>query len=175
MIYLAISFFLFGCTAFFHVLLHRVLTNHGMKTFWTTTVFLFGFLFTFWLLFAPLALFGDNNRISSWIFIPLPLTASLSYILLSTIYIVFFASPYAGISSPSFKILALVDRYPKLTKKEILRHFSDGELVDKRLHDLVRLGSVYKQGERYFVSLQGKKIDRVVDWYRELLRWNAGG
>jgi hypothetical protein len=169
MITIFISFFVFAIVAMTHVLLHRWLITKGIKTFKSTFIFSFGFmmlLFIFWLQ-------QISGFYRSYDFIPI--TAIIIYMLTSMLYIMLFTSPYTGDISPSTMLLSLIKNSPGLTLPVILKHFSNQELIENRLKNLISQAYVQKSDQIYKVLPKGKNLIRLIDTYRRLLNWKSSG
>lgn len=165
MIYLASSILFFLLMLMVHLSLHKLLARFGIKSFWTETIFFFGFILY---IFIILPKIPDTS-------LPLPLTSAIFYLCLTGFHFVYYVSTLSGERSPSAEIFFLL-RYKKVTRyKDIIGKFSDTELIKYRLNSLIKSHLVKKKGDRYFILPKGKKIVFAVNLYRQLLNWNSSG
>lgn len=104
-----------------------------------------------------------------------PLTAAVLYALLVAGYLLFFLSYLNDAESPSAKVLSVVRAHGPLGRRAILAHFTDEELIGKRIARLIRFGWVEKNGEKLVVTRHGALIAGMFAWYRRLLGWGEGG
>jgi len=154
--YLFLPIAIFITSAFVHILVFRILKKFKIISFKSTAVFLIGLVINiFWLKF--------------------PLSAVFLYLLLSGIYILFLTGPILGDPSPSFIILSLLRRKKMMDKNEILASFSDRNLVGKRITSLTSAKLIVKKGHKYYVTKRGMKMAAIVNGYRNIFHWEAGG
>jgi len=175
MIYILISLVVFICTTIVHVFLHRLLTKLGIRTFKSVSIYGMGLIFLIFLFSfnIPASLFPDKP--GTLMNLPIPITAIVLYSLLSILNIMFFTSPYMNNTSPSYKIFLQIRQSRGLSKQEIVRSFSDQELIGKRLNNLVLDGYLQKNKKRFKILPKGKKIISIIDFYRSWLKWESSG
>lgn len=167
MTYLIVSLAVFFIAVFLHVITHRLFADRGIKSYKTVLVLVFGIIINLFLMLLI--------AITPSCSLKLPLTGILLNGLLTCLYTAFFTSVYLGDESPASRIVKLVSAKNKMTEKEILNEFSDKILVFKRLDDLVNSGHTEQKGRRYIITKRGFRLNRVINWYRSILRWDWGG
>lgn len=144
-------------TVLIHALLYRF---HSRKRFFRKTLLVFstGILIVFWL---------QNNN-------PFTYSATLLYLLLIGLHLVFFTSPLLGDEGPSAKINFLLDKKGKMSRNQLINSFSDDDLIVKRLREMEgRL--IFRKTGKYFLSDRGKKLIKLVNRYRRLMAWGDWG
>ncbi len=128
--------------------------------------------------------------------LPLPISATILYILSVFFYLSFYVN--VKLVSPSQKIMTLIREKRCRTYQELLKYFTDSEFVQPRLDDLVDSGCAYllscaprmpldsalsktlfleksvEQG-RYRLSKNGRKIGRILEIYQKILGRPRGG
>lgn len=154
--YLFLPIAIFLASAFVHLLVFRILKKFKIISFKSTAVFLIGLVINIFLLRSPLS-------------------AVFLYLLLSSIYIIFLTGPILDYPSPSFTILSRLGSKKMMDKKEIMASFSDWNLVGKRTASLISAKLVVKKGHKYYVTKRGMKMTAIINGYRNIFRWNAGG
>lgn len=167
MSYILISVSIYIVSVIVHVLIHRILRQRGIRTFKTVLVFLIGFIVNTAILFYLAGAPGCGLK--------LPLTAGVLFALLSSLYVIFYTSPYLGDESPATKVIAILGVKKKMNSLQIMGEFSDSQLIIKRLNDLKRDGLVEMKNNRYCCTDKGMKLVDLIDMYRKLLRWDRGG
>ena len=105
----------------------------------------------------------------------LPFTSLLFFGLLTCVYTILFLSIYLHQNSPSTKMYVLIRKNRSMSIKDILKHFSEEEMIAPRLADLARTGYISKQKGIYRVLSSGKKVDKYLSFYRKLLKWESSG
>ena len=151
--YILLSAALFSLTVILHILLHRILIRFGINTFKTVIIFFPGLLFTWFL----------------------PLGAIVLFLIYSGIYLIYFVNVYIGEASPSAQIYFLIKNSQANSEEKILGHFSDQELVVKRLNNLADSGLAVKKGTKYYPESKGRVIVFFFEVYRKILGWEEGG
>lgn len=155
------SILLFICVTGVHIVVYRVLVACGVKTIKTVAIYGFGLIVLSWLLLTKHS--------------PFPLTAITVYVLVSMLYIMLFTSPLFGQIGPSVKVFLLAKKYPGITKTEILKHFTDKELIDERVQLFISLGLLTKKNNVFTATARGQSIARIVALYRNIFHWRSGG
>lgn len=81
------------------------------------------------------------------------------------------------VDSPSLALALAIGRAGArgIGRGELDAIFTDAVLVDPRLRDLVRDGMAVHEGGRYRVTAKGRRIARLFDFYRRLLRLTDRG
>lgn len=172
MINLVISFIWFITTVFLHIALHRLLENRGVSNFKTILLFPLGFIVNILFLFNIQNTTTVNRNFWN---LPLPINASILYGLLSWFYIIYFASSYFGEISPSARIILLLQEKGTLPADIIKAQFTDHELVEKRLEDLINGQFIDKKNGRYVIASKAKLMVKIIDIYRWMLGGDSGG
>lgn len=107
--------------------------------------------------------------------IPLPLVSIALNIALALAYISITGSPSLGDESPSSKIVLSLLRNGPQTEKQLLKIFSDEEVIGKRLTDLISSRCLYEKRGMLIVALRGEIIARIFIAFRGILRLTQGG
>jgi hypothetical protein len=158
-----------GC----HILVSRILLSYGIKSLRLLILFAIGFLIHlqfFVSIIQPVSI-GQQGLL----FIPLPFTAALLYILLFVFYLIYYLSTYSGEIGPSIKIYLLMRRYGKRTFPQILREFSESDLIEHRLMSLLKGQFVSRKNNTYTILPKGKQLADAIRIYRAFVRWPSGG
>ena len=166
-IYILISIAIFLLTVLIHIALANFFSNYLSKMKNTFLTYLFGFLVE---LFLTAYLLGSTTYDGRdvW-FMPLALSGIAVYALLSIAYLIFFLSPFMGEESPTSKIFILLMKKHRISRKDILDHFNDKDLIDIRISRLEQTGWVERKGTHYFSSPAGAIIATFILFYRRLL------
>lgn len=175
MIYNLISLVVFAFTTICHIFLHRLLAKLGIRTFKSVSVYGLGLIFIISLSSFNIIKHLFYNKTGTLQSLPIPITGIVLYSLLSILNIMFFTSPYMGNISPSYKILLLIKNSRGLSKKAILKSFSDQELIGKRLNNLVLDGFLQRNKKLFKILPKGQKLVSVIDYYRSWLKWKSSG
>lgn len=162
MIYLLLSFFIFISAVILHIILQK-----------TILIFSLGFLINSTLLMTLPSLTWSNNM--SWWTFALPLSASGLYLILSSLYLIYYANISYDEGSPSAAIYSRVRKLGKINYSAILKHFSNQDLIVKRLNNLSQIGFIEKRGNNYFILPKGKLVVIFFNLYRKILNWDEGG
>ena len=109
----------------------------------------------------------------SWWHLPLPVTATLLYVLLTLIYLSFYVN--VKLVSPSKKIMTLIREHKGMTHSELLKHFTDPGFIQPRLDDLVESGCARIIENKYGISSSGKRIGVILEIYQKILGRPKGG
>lgn len=171
---LASAIILFSLAAILHALSFRVLLRLGIRSFMPAFTFVVGFMIQAYCVFSLHPHILPPKYCSTW-GTAMPFSSLLLYFFLSWFYIMLTLGAYLGTLSPSTKIMELLKRNGSMTKEEIIRCFSDRDLVRNRLSELVRDRAVAVSDGRFLATPRGR---RLVDWiafYRHILNWKAGG
>src|SRR3989344_236926 len=166
-IYIFISIAIFFLTVLVHIVLANFFSNYLLKIKNTFLTYLFGFLVELFLIDHLFSSTTYDGR-DVW-FIPLVMSGIALYVLLSISYLVFFLSPFMGEESPTSKIFILLMRKHRISRKDILHHFNDKDLIDIRISRLEKTGWVERKGTHYFTSPAGAIIATFILFYRRLL------
>ncbi len=166
MIYLIITVSIFFLSLLIHIFLCRLLKKSKIKTFKTLLIFPLGFM---------LLIINIFNLSRNQFNLTLPLTSVFLFILLSVAFFFLFFGPFIGDIGPTYLIIYLLEQKNALSFQEILRWFSDHELIINRLHFLAAYGYIKKTGQYYTILSKGKRLSNFIDFYRLVLGWYAGG
>lgn len=169
MIHIFISVLVFILVTIIHVIVHRVCVLTGRKTFKSVAVYLLGLIS---LVILPFLNIIGNLFPSVY---SLPLTGIVFYSLISILYIMFFTSTYSQDVSPSIQLFLHIKQSPGISHHKLLRYFSEYELIDRRMHNLVQNGYIRKSSNKFYISNSGQTLIRLIDGYRHLLRWESSG
>lgn len=171
MVYLGISLTIFIVTTLIHIVLHRILLKKGILTIKTAIVFIFGLVID---LYAIRTIFYQSNNSNNLLWLPVPVSGVMFYLLLSAVLIIFYTAPAFSYVSPSTLLLMLLEK-KKMTKNELLRHFSEEKIIISRLDELQKAGLVDLRRGRCITSKKGEKIAYIMKIYRGLFRWSEQG
>lgn len=108
---------------------------------------------------------------------PYIITMLMFYAGINSFYLIYFFSTKTGEESPSSKIISAVKASIAggLSKNDILKLFSDEELITDRLMMLKMSGFIKNRKKVFFATNKGGKVAAIVELYRILLGWNIGG
>jgi len=175
MIYVEFTLLFFCFTCVVQLMIHRILMIIGKRTFATVHVLTVGCMINatvIYFLYRSLSPISQNG--SLW-FYPIPVSASVLYILLYFAYIIYSVSPYLGQEGPTSRILMLFRKHQKLTEQQLIAAFTDKEIIFDRIDDLVRSKCVTKRGTYILLSPVGSIIARGILKYRTVLGIQRGG
>lgn len=165
MIYITAGFLIFLLIFLIQILWHRILLRQGRRSLIILLLYIPGFLV------AAVIFFALKNKYS-WD-IPLPLTASIFYILLSLLTSVFLVTPILGGRGPTSEILTLFRRKKILEYQEILQSFSDKQLFYDRINDLTKVKLIRQKKGRYHISAVGYFVVLIINAYYLVLNMKA--
>lgn len=168
MIYMFASLIVFFFFAFFHVVLHRILARGNILTMRTALIFLPGLIVDIYIIYRLSAVFGTLKP--TYIFMNIPLSAIIFYLLLASLLSIFYAHPAMNFISPSTMILRILEK-KKMNHKELMSFFSDEMLIQNRLNELLKSKLIRFEGERYKVSDKGKQLILLRERYRKIFGW----
>ncbi|OGG04283.1 hypothetical protein A2Z33_03990 [Candidatus Gottesmanbacteria bacterium RBG_16_52_11] len=171
-IFVSITIFLLVAGA--HILIHNAAASG--RIYLPRSIFLFfisGGLLN-WMVLNTLPRLGHSGW-AALLMYPLPLTATVIYVVISVIYILYSGSAVYGDYSPSAKIYLYLVKRGRATEKELKKLFSDTELVTNRINDLIHMGFVGRKSDAYFVSTKGKFLYILIEIYRRIIGWRSSG
>ncbi len=119
-----------------------------------------------------LAAYGVFLGIACGARLPLILTASVIYVLLVPIYLIFYVS--TELNSPSKKILHAVEA-GGASYLDVLKALERENFILLRLEELEQSGCVARQRDRYALTSSGWSIARGLAIYQKLLGRDIGG
>ena len=165
-----------SCSIFlFFVGLHLGICRREKKDFLLIKKFLFMSVLGLPIFWKTSFLFHYNPPLeihSVW-HLPLPVTSTLLYILLTLIYLSFYVN--VKLVSPSKKIVTLIREHKGMTYSELLKHFTDPGFIQPRLDDLVKSGCAQIKENRYCLSPSGRRIGKILEIYQKILGRPKGG
>jgi hypothetical protein len=102
-----------------------------------------------------------------------PATAVVIYLLLIPAYLIFYVT--TELNSPSKLILRMIRQTPGIAHSEILKNFTNEELILPRLSDLRQTGCVELRDDCYFLSASGRSLGQFLVLYQKILGRDLGG
>jgi hypothetical protein len=105
--------------------------------------------------------------------LPLILSASLIYIFLAPIYLIFYVS--TELVSPSKKNLRIVEYSGQAEYKEIFKRLEQENLIITRLEELEESGCVTSQAGTYKLTKAGRSLEMLLGFYQKILGRTRGG
>ncbi|MDX1372901.1 MAG: hypothetical protein R3321_10545 [Nitrososphaeraceae archaeon] len=163
MLGLFLTFIIFIFTVVLHIILHRILVLFGKVTFKTVLIFPIIFLVNLYI-----QLFVIKNNSYPW-------TSIILFSFFTLDYLTQIASPYLGDEGPSSRILLFVLNKKLVAKAEILKIFSDKEMIIKRLDDMVKAGWIEKRNNSYKMLKKGRLLSEGMILYRKVFGWRVVG
>jgi len=171
---LIFSLLLFVITLIFHINLHNFLIKLKISSINTVIIFPIAIIINY-LILVNSVYYNNIRTIIPFIGYSLPITSSIVFFVLSSMYILYFGSAFYGDYSPSSKLYMYLLKHKTATYTDIKNLFSDQELVLNRLNDLSSVGFVYKKKDNYFIGPKGKITAKIIKCYRKLLGWKSSG
>lgn len=165
MISLVLSFSVFIITAVFHFLVFRLNTK-GRSILAAFIIFLAGFL---------LDVFLISNIGSLWMIVPLPFSSVTFYLLLSASYLIYISSVILADKSPSNTIIETLLVEGKASDKKLIDKLTAKNFIEKRLSEMVRVGLIQKNKNKYKLTRKSRVIAKLFIYYRALYKWDRGG
>jgi len=169
-----ISGIIFLCVCILHSLIHRIFLKFQIISFKTMLLYPVGFGVLLYLI--------ANDVIST-----MPITSIYLYIFLSCYVALMYITPYLGTKMPSSIILDELLVHKKMKKSQLLQLFTEEELIDKRIDDLVNHGYLTRctnsdsrlknkeKRDRLLVTGKGMILYRLIRVYEILFHWKVGG
>ena len=154
---LALSVFFWLIATILVIICHRILKAHGIRTPKTLLIFLFGLL-----ILTAVILFRIYQGGSS---ASMPLSAVLLYIALTVPTVTFLTTPVLGEQGPTSKILSLFRQRPLWRSPDIVSHFSDQEVYERRLKSLIDAGIARVRRGNYRLTERGAVVYRWLRLY----------
>jgi len=152
---------IFSVSCILHVITHRALVTHGIRTIKSALVYGGGLLVLLSLCFT-----GG---------VSLPITSILLYALSSFLVSWFSLAPYLGGETPTSMILDSYATKTSQTEKDLQKLFTERGLVGKRLNDLVTSGMVVQKNTKFSVSSKGKIAVKAIMFYQKVFNRTMSG
>lgn len=168
MIYLISAISIFLLSFFIHLLLFKI---NSKFTVWSFAIYPCGLLINLVVTFAVIPSFVSH---AGWWGIPLSFSANLLFLLLLGVYFIFLTSILLEDESPATKIFRQIKNQEKARFEELVKTFSDDDLIVKRLQELRKSGLI--TGPKvYRLTARGKNMMKIICFYRKALSWQSSG
>jgi hypothetical protein len=167
--YLSLSLIMYGATIFLYIIYYRLLVflkKNRLRAFMTLPLMMVTTACIFWRL--PLSHFYILS--ASWD-ISIPVSAYIFYVILTAITTIQFISPAIGEPSPTDTLIRILKKKGLAGKQYILASFKHTDLVQDRVHGLLAARIIVRQGQRIELSLLGKWVYKLLNWYGRLLQY----
>lgn len=141
-----ISVMIFFFTFVLQLIIVRILRLMNIHVFFSFFIYLVGLIMTILFLSQEEFLY----------------TSTLTYILLTLLLMTASPIPLLGGRSPAYLIVTMLDKEKKVTIKQLFQAFDEKQLILARLHDLVDVGLVRRQGNTYIILQKGMLISQFI-------------
>lgn len=157
-----LTLIIFFTSFFFQLIALRVIHRTHIHVFASFSIYILGFIIV---VVSAVQSMGTE----------LPYTSILVYILLTMLLITFSFVPLLGLRTPSSLIMEKVQTERNVTFPQLEKMFDERKLILIRLNDLVDIGLVKKQRNRYVISYKGLWLARLVSGWSRIMGWKMQG